>query len=72
MKCDRCGETISAFSTSWFNTDTICMACSEIEKAHPDFAFAKRVEEEMVKRGEYNFSGVGLPADLVPKKGECM
>lgn len=68
MKCDRCGETISAFCTSYFNTDTICLACQAIEAAHPLYEHAKAVECAAVERGDYNFPGIGLPDDL--KRGE--
>lgn len=36
-KCDRCGETLSARTMSWFTEETICMDCKakeqEIKKA---------------------------------------
>lgn len=66
LKCDRCGTTLSSFSTSYFNTDTICHDCGEKERAHPEFEEARRIETEAVQRGDYNFPGVGLPADLQP------
>jgi len=64
MICDRCGSTTSIFSGSYFNTDTICMVCQEKEAAHPQYAEAKRIENEAVMRGDYNYPGIGLPADL--------
>jgi len=30
-KCDRCGGELTARTTSWFTTETICMGCSEKE-----------------------------------------
>ena len=64
MTCDRCGEAVSAFTTSYFNTDTICVVCSEKERAHPQFEDARRIETEAVQRGDYNFPGIGLPPEL--------
>jgi hypothetical protein len=64
MRCDRCGATTGFFSTSYFNTDTLCRDCLERERRHPDYERAKRVEEDAVRRGDYNFPGVGKPADL--------
>ena len=64
MKCDRCGNDTSAFTTSYFNTDTICMDCCEIERAHPQFEHAREVELQAVQNGDYNFPGIGLPLDM--------
>lgn len=71
MKCDRCGETVSAFRVSYFNTDTICLSCQGLEEAHPMFVEAKRIETEAVMRGDYNFPGIGLPLDL-QRRGKCV
>jgi hypothetical protein len=30
--CDRCPNPLDVRTTSWFNNDTICMACSKQEK----------------------------------------
>lgn len=64
MECDRCGRESRASTGSWFNTEQICLDCSGKEKAHPRFAEAKAAEEAAVKNGDYNFPGIGLPADL--------
>lgn len=37
------------------------MKCNEIEKKHPDYEKAKKVELEEVLKGNYNYEGVGLP-----------
>lgn len=47
-----------------FNTDQICFDCKDKEQKHPEYEHACKVEAEHVRRGDYNFSGVGLPADL--------
>lgn len=64
MACKRCGETTSFFITSMFNTDTICAACLDREQAHPDYEKARRAEADQVRQGNFNFPGIGLPADL--------
>ena len=64
MKCDRCKSETLISTGSYFNTQQICLECRRREEAHPDFERARRVEEEAVRRGEYNFPGIGLPSDL--------
>lgn len=64
MKCERCGgETISHIM-SMFNTQNCCRSCIDAERAHPLYPFARSVEEEQVKKGNFNFEGIGLPHDL--------
>lgn len=64
MICDRCKKETFAITGSYFNTEMICIECDERERAHPDFARAQEIENQAVKRGDYNFPGIGLPADL--------
>lgn len=59
--CDRCRKPTRVISTSWFNTQDLCSTCQDEEAAHPDYAYAKEVENEAVRRGNYNFPGVGWP-----------
>ena len=40
------------------------MECDGEELAHPDIKRAKRIENEHVKKGDYEFKGIGLPKDL--------
>lgn len=63
-KCDRCGEEMTTFRCSWFNTQDICLDCAEIESKHPKFKEAKKADHEHVVAGQYNFEGIGLPADF--------
>lgn len=62
--CDRCHKQTCASTGSYFNTDTICLDCAEKERAHPEFERARRIESEAVRRGDFNFPGIGKPADL--------
>jgi len=50
-KCDRCGAEATTTTGSYFNTDTICMECDKIERAHPKFRKAIDTEHEAVKGG---------------------
>lgn len=64
MKCQRCGEKMLAHTMSFFNTDTICIPCSDDEKGAPNFQQAREADYAAVHRGDYNFPGLGLaPAD---------
>ena len=63
-KCDRCGATNTSLTMSFFNTDMICPCCEEKEHNHPDYERAKEIERAHVIAGDYNFIGVGKPADL--------
>jgi hypothetical protein len=65
MKCDRCHTESPRFTKmSFFNMDTICPECEEIEKAHPDYELARKVEREACLNGNMNYPGIGLPKDL--------
>ena len=62
--CVRCGDTPTSTTMSRFNTDIICSPCEDLERAHPMYAEAARVELEAVKGGNYNYPGIGKPSDL--------
>jgi hypothetical protein len=64
MTCDRCGKQTNGSTGSYFNTQQICFACSDLERKHPAFEEARRVENEAVARGNFNYPGIGLPTDL--------
>jgi len=58
--CKRCcGDTGMITIMSIFNTDIICMSCSDKEKEHPDYKMARNAELEACKAGDYNFPGIG-------------
>jgi hypothetical protein len=63
-RCDRCFCETSHSIMSKFNTDIICLTCKEKERAHPDYQKADAAETEAVRKGDYNFPGIGKPADL--------
>lgn len=64
MICDRCGTQTNVHTMSRFNTETICPDCEDLERAHPRYEEAVRVEADAVRQGNYNFPGIGLPSDL--------
>lgn len=59
-RCERCNKETNIQSMSWFNTEMICLECKEEEKNHPRYEEAKAKELEEVKRGNYNFEGIGF------------
>ena len=63
-QCQRCGNETNVTTGSWFNTEMICIPCSEKETTHRFFEAAKATEREAVIQGNYNFLGIGLPEDL--------
>lgn len=63
-RCDRCHAYDCATTMSMFNTDTICMDCACKERSHPRFAAACSAEAAAINRGDFNFPGIGKPADL--------
>lgn len=62
--CCRCGDKSSAMTMSRFNTDWICLECEKKERQHPDYKRASEAELAAVRRGDYNFEGIGKPTDL--------
>ena len=59
--CDRCGEDLkSGRIMSMFNTDVLCMKCKDEESKRPDYRQATEEEREAIRRGDRNFSGIGL------------
>ena len=63
-RCERCKSKADWTTMSRFNTQMICPVCEIKEKAHPLYKVAKDREMEEVRRGNYNYAGIGLPADL--------
>ena len=58
--CDRCGKDLKAGRImSMFNEDCICMDCKDKETNDPKYKEARDAEAEEVKKGNYNFKGIG-------------
>lgn len=63
--CDRCGKPLDNGRTmSQFNEEIICMECCKKERKHPDYRKALEAEHEEMKKGNFNFEGIGKPSDL--------
>jgi hypothetical protein len=58
-QCERCGTETKATTMSMFNTDVICMPCKETERAHPRYEEACTKENAEIKKGNFNFEGIG-------------
>lgn len=58
--CDRCGKDLkSGRIMSMFNEDCICMKCKEDESKDKNYKKAREREIEEVRKGNYNFKGIG-------------
>ncbi len=58
--CDRCGKSLDGGRImSMFNEDCICMECSEAEQKRADFKEANQADIEQIKKGNFNFKGIG-------------
>ena len=58
--CDRCGKELTSFRImSMFNTECLCTECKEKETKHPDYDKARKADLEEIKKGNYNFQGIG-------------
>ena len=60
-KCGRCGTTTNVLIGSYFDTKMTCDICCDREKEHPDYTYARGVESEEVRNGNFNYKGVGFP-----------
>ena len=60
-KCDRCGGSLEGGRIlSMFNTDVLCMKCKDEERKRPDYKAAQEADIAEIKKGNYNFEGMGL------------
>ncbi len=64
MTCDRCGSESGYSTGSYFDTAQICLDCAERERAHPKFDYARKIETQQCKQGNFNYPGIGLPPEL--------
>ena len=63
-RCDRCSTDVDVTTMSYFNEEIICMDCDEKERKHPKFKEALEADQEAVRKGDFNFPGIGKPSDL--------
>lgn len=58
--CDRCGKDLQdGRIMSMFNEDCICMDCKDRETKDRNYEKARVREIEEVRKGNYNFKGIG-------------
>ena len=64
-ECDRCKKTTNGVTTmSMFNQEVICMECKEAEKKEAGYKEAVEADLREIRRGNYNFPGVGRKTQL--------
>lgn len=61
-QCDRCGGSLDGGRImSMFNEDCICMDCKKEETQLRDYAKAVEADHAEIRKGNYNFKGIGFP-----------
>jgi len=66
--CDRCGKPLDdGRIMSMFNTDCLCMYCSDAERERPDFNEARKADEDQILKSNYNFKGIWLSKNPTQK-----
>lgn len=45
---------------SMYNEDVICMSCKDAEKKRDDYKQASDADIAEIKKGNYNFEGIGM------------
>ena len=60
--CDRCRKPLNGIrQMSMYNEDCLCMDCIESEKKRPDYKAAVEADHAEIRKGNYNFQGIGYP-----------
>ena len=59
--CDRCGGSLKGGRImSMYNEDCICMECKCKETQRDDYNKAIEADHAEIRKGNYNFKGIGL------------
>lgn len=59
--CDRCHQPTNRVTTmSMYNEEVICMSCKDAEKKRSDYKQAQDTDNAEIKKGNYNYEGIGL------------
>lgn len=59
--CDRCKKDLNGVRTmSMYNEQCICMSCKKEETEKKDYKAAVKADHEQIKKGNYNYKGIGL------------
>ena len=65
MNCERCkSDCRDGHTMSMFNTQHICLKCARTEEKHPKYEDARLADLQEIKKGNFNFPGIGKPDDL--------
>jgi len=59
MRCQRCGKETNVHIMSMFNTQDICLDCSDAEQNDPRYKQAQEADEAAIRSGNFNFKGIG-------------
>lgn len=59
-RCERCGKDSGCYIMSMFNTQMICLDCKAKEEQREDYQKAVEEEAKSIKRGDYNYKGIGF------------
>ena len=63
--CHRCGAKTNTFTMSMYNLQLICMQCKSAETRRDDYDKAVQADHAEIKKGNYNFKGIGLETDFM-------
>ena len=58
--CQRCGAESKVHTMSMYNEDLICMDCKDKEAKREDYDKAREADIKEIRKGNYNFKGIGL------------
>jgi len=59
--CERCHQPTNGVTImSMYNEDIICMSCKNAEKKRSDYQQAQDADIAEIKKGNYNYEGIGL------------
>jgi len=62
QNCDRCGKLLNGIRImSMYNEDCLCMECCKVEKQRSDYKVAVEADHAEIRKGNYNFKGIGYP-----------
>lgn len=59
--CQRCYKETNCHIMSMYSEKLICMDCKSKEEKRDDYKSAQDADRAAIKRGNYNFEGIGEP-----------
>lgn len=71
--CERCHQPTNGVTImSMYNEDVICMSCKENEKKKDDYKKAVDADIAEIKKGNYNFKGIGYKDTYEEAETACL